>query len=516
MGAQNAEMAALMADRAKQKFLSPANATYDRVYLTPEKFGAVGDGVADDYPAFQAMADAANTAGAAYVHVPAGDYYLSDGVGFDCEDLEIYLAAGSHIFTTAATTIMGGTLCAIGHIGLGTATSPRRGSVKIHGPGHVTGWVGGPNENAIGIVRYDKVIVDGPFVTAGHKGVTAQIGCPEVDIRNIVSDNCVHQVVTVEDQAQAVRARVTNVRFGTCGQHAVLVSSGRATVRDIRGDEAHIEGSSTAGAVHVTTTTTLDWAEVTDVRIADVNAAYGVVVSQAQDFLVDRVHIGAGTNTAVSLFNCANGGEVGTVTAPASPNGAVAGGTTPAAKLRRTGRSAESRRALTVGEATMDRLNINSTSISLPTGTMRVGYFEATKTETVTKVRILTGGSIPTGVTLMRVGVFSVADDETLTLIASTPSDTALLAATNTAYTKNLSASFVKRAGQRYAVGLLAVYSGGSLQVPGQSMAGGISTEAALSPRLAAAVSALADLPATQSIGAPQGTAAMPYLAVAP
>jgi hypothetical protein len=358
--------------------------------------------------------------------------------------------------------------------------------------------------------------VDGPFVTAGHKGVTAQIGCPEVDVRNISSDNCVHHVVTVEDQAAATRGRVTGVRFRTCGQEAVRISAQQATVRDIRGNEAHTLGGMTAGAVHVTTASTLTWAEVTDVRIDDARAGYGVVISQAQDFRVDRIHIGQSTNAAVSLFNCVNGGEVGIVSAPNSPNGALQNGTTLAAKLRRVGCSAEAGQALTVGESTMSRLAINSTAISLPTGIMRLGYFEATKTETIAKVRIVTGGAVPTGVTLMRVGVFSVADDETLTLIASTPNDTALLAAASSVYAKSLSASFVKRAGQRYAVGLLAVYSGGSLQLPGQSMAGGISTEIALSPRLSAAVASLADLPATQAIAAGQGSAAMPYLAVAP
>lgn len=113
-------------------------------------------------------------------------------------------------------------------------------------------------------------------------------------------------------------------------------------------------------------------------------------------------------------------------------------------------------------------------------------------------------------------GVFTVADDDTITLIASTPNDTALLAAINTGYDKTLSTSFVKRAGTRYALGVLGVFTGGALQVPGSSLAGSIGTEAALAPRLTAAVGSLSDLPSSQAVTAAHGTAAMPYLVVKP
>jgi hypothetical protein len=85
-------------------------------------FDAVGDGVADDLPAFEALAQAAQDAGRASVYI-SGTHYLSDSVTFDVEEIDCYLAEGSHIFTTAATS-GGHTLGFIGHLGLGTATSP--------------------------------------------------------------------------------------------------------------------------------------------------------------------------------------------------------------------------------------------------------------------------------------------------------------------------------------------------------------------------------------------------------
>ena len=511
-GASNTEVAAYVTGAGPTK--DALSATYGRTYR-PEQYGAVGDGVADDLPAFQAIA----TAIAADVNTPAkieitATHYLSDGVNFDGEDIECYLAAGCHVFTTAATS-GGGTLGFIGHLGLGTAPTPRRGTVKVHGPGKVTGWLAGTNENAIGIVRYDRAVVDGPYVNAGHKGVTMQIGVPDARIRNITSDTVVTAVVTVEDQAGATYIDIDNIKFGTSANYAILASGTWARVRRVHGTEAHTAGGTSQGAVHVTSTGTLQYAEVDDVDIADVNAAKGVVVSGlAQDFYVDRIRIGAGSGNAVDLFNCA-GGVVGKVTAPASPAGVALTGTTPAAKVRRL--LAPNRQALASGESTLERTAITSTTISIPTGFMRLAFFEATKTETVTKVRVITGGSVPTGgtTTMMRVGVYEVASNGDLTLVASTPNDTTLLAAASTAYTKNLSASFVKRAGTRYAIGLVAVFSGGALQVPGSSIVGAIASEAGQAPKLAASVAAT-DLPATITDAGAGASAAMPYFVVAP
>lgn len=487
------------------------SAAYGRTYR-PESYGAVGDGVANDRPAFAAMAAAINAAPTVPARIEVSkSHYLSDSVSFDAENIECYLAEGSHVFTTAATTD-GHTLGFIGHIGQGTAVTPRRAAVKVHGPGKVTGWTGGSNENAIGVVRFERALVDGPYVNAGNKGVTAQIGVPYVTIRNIRSDAAL-RAVSIEDQAGAVRATVEGIRFGTCTEHALFVSAAWISVKAIVGDEAWTNGGTTAGAVHLTTASTLSWALIEDVEVTDANSAKGVVISQAQDFHVGNVRIGSSTGNAVDLFNC-TGGTVGVVTANGSPTGATATGTTPAAKVRRINGE---RNGLTSGEATLSRLDIISGAISLPTGTMRLGYFEATKTETITKVRVISGGSIPTGVTLMRVGVYEVNDATgALTLVASTANDTTYPAATNTAYTKNLSASFVKKAGARYAVGLLGVFTGGALQVQGHSQAGGIGSEAGQSPRLSAAVGSQTDLFSSLTVTSAHDTSAMPYFVLVP
>lgn len=500
---------------AQMKALAEAVEASLGVVYRPERYGAVGDGVADDLPAFEAIKAAilVDPTVPARIEI-TGTHYLSDSIDFDGENLECYLAEGCHVFNSEASS-GGHCLGFIGNGPLGTATSPRRGRLYVHGPGAVTGWLAGDNENAIGIVRYAKVLVDGPHVNAGRKGVTAQLGCLDVQIRNITSDECGHHVVSVEDQdGLDVKGVVDNIRFGTTGKQAVFASGTRMEVSRVSGETTNTVDA-TQAAVHLTSTTTLAYGRADRVEIDNAGAAKGLIVSTASDFDVDKIVIGASSGTALDVFNCPNGGRVGAIKADNSPSSLTVSGTTPAQRVRRL---AGERNGLTSGEATMSRHAINSTTLSLPTGIMRLAYFEAARTETITKVRLLSGGTIPTGVTLMRVGVYEVDDATgTLTLVASTANDTTYPAATNTVYTKNLSAPFVKKAGHRYAVGLLGVFSGGALQVAGNTLVGGLGSEAAQAPRLTAAVGSLSDLPSpTQIITSSHDSAAAPYLVLVP
>lgn len=116
-------------------------------------------------------------------------------------------------------------------------------------------------------------------------------------------------------------------------------------------------------------------------------------------------------------------------------------------------------RLLAAGETSMDRRDINSSIITLTSNSLRLSYFTALRTETISQVFFKTGataaGATPT---VVQAGIW-IEDEATgdLTNVALTTNDTTLMAAANTEYTKALAASFQKVAGRRYAAGLLVV-----------------------------------------------------------
>lgn len=153
---------------------------------------------------------------------------------------------------------------------------------------------------------------------------------------------------------------------------------------------------------------------------------------------------------------------------------------------------------LTTGENTFSRY-LNSTSTNtLTNGVLRLTFFTARKTETITQVRTRTGAQAQVGATLCRIGIYTVdAADNLTALVASTTNDTALWSTGSTTYTKTLTASFTKTRGQRYAVGLLEV--GSSTAANAFGTVGPEANEAAQVPRLSGTVSSLSDLPSAGS-----------------
>lgn len=155
--------------------------------------------------------------------------------------------------------------------------------------------------------------------------------------------------------------------------------------------------------------------------------------------------------------------------------------------------------ALELGEGNMSRANIGSTGVPMSNGQVRLAYFTATKTEDISQVLVLGGGVAAVTPTLIRVAVYEVdAATRALTLVGATANSTTLFAATNTAYTRALTAPFRKTAGKRYAAGALVV---GAATVPN---VGGVNYNAAaalvadLHPRLTAArAGGQTDLPAS-------------------
>jgi hypothetical protein len=97
---------------------------------------------------------------------------------------------------------------------------------------------------------------------------------------------------------------------------------------------------------------------------------------------------------------------------------------------------------------------------------------------TVSKLLIASGSVAGTSITLARMGLYTVAPNGDLTLVAATANDTTILASVSTAYAKPLAVagdlstaltSYKLKRGQRIAVGLLVVFSGTAPRVTGKS-----------------------------------------------
>lgn len=169
---------------------------------------------------------------------------------------------------------------------------------------------------------------------------------------------------------------------------------------------------------------------------------------------------------------------------------------------------------LSSGEAVYNRMLANNT-MSMTNQVLRLAFFTARKTETITSLRMFTTAT-PAGATptLVRLGVYSVDGAGNLNLVASTVNDTSLFAAASTTYTKALSAFWNKIAGQRYAIAALVVTAATAPTVGG--IIGGSASEYGLAPRLCSAITAVSDLPASIVAASLADTIYMPYIAMVP
>lgn len=153
----------------------------------------------------------------------------------------------------------------------------------------------------------------------------------------------------------------------------------------------------------------------------------------------------------------------------------------------------------TSGEATFDRrLAINF--VTLTSGIVTMCYFTAQKSETVKSLGALSGttaaGATPT---LCKLGLYQ-ADWTTgnLTLLASTANDTTLFAATDTNYTRAVTAPTPKVRGNRYAWAALVVTAAAAPTIIG---GGSWATALTIAPRISGRLTGQTDLPASISAG---------------
>lgn len=156
------------------------------------------------------------------------------------------------------------------------------------------------------------------------------------------------------------------------------------------------------------------------------------------------------------------------------------------------------------------------------TGTLRLGFVRAPRTDPMTKVRMACV-TAPSGGTpsLIRIGIYAVTlgtDNQpsaSLTLVGSTANDTSLLAASGTEYEKALQATLNVVRGQWYAIGPLVVPGAG---VTGPAVAGFSAASAPMMaggntrPRLATSIGGQSDLPSTVTVGSLGNTSFVPYI----
>lgn len=147
-------------------------------------------------------------------------------------------------------------------------------------------------------------------------------------------------------------------------------------------------------------------------------------------------------------------------------------------------------------------------------GNFRGTYFTCHKSQTITAIRTLVGGTNQIGATLCRIGLYTVDSSDNLTLVASTANDTNLWNTANATVDKSLSSSYAVTRGNRYAIGLLVV---GSSQAP---TIGGIqltnSAAGAISPRMAFLVGSQTDLPSSILVGSMAGANVLPWAVLVP
>lgn len=154
---------------------------------------------------------------------------------------------------------------------------------------------------------------------------------------------------------------------------------------------------------------------------------------------------------------------------------------------------------LTSGTTTIPRhLAGSNTAISLgASGTLRLVYFQAPRTETITQLAVVTGttgaGATPT---LVRWCVLFVAANGDLTLAGAIANDITALAAPSTRYLRSLTSSYGSVAGNWYAFGIMVVTGAALPTLAGISL-NAATAQATAAPRISGQLAGQTDLPAS-------------------
>lgn len=142
---------------------------------------------------------------------------------------------------------------------------------------------------------------------------------------------------------------------------------------------------------------------------------------------------------------------------------------------------------------------------------IQFSFFTATQAVLLTNAIACSGGTAAAATpSLIRIGLYTVSGT-TLTLVASTPNDTSLFAAANTAYTKALSATYTTVPEQRYAAGLLIISAATMPSIFGLTFNAGTGL-GSLTPKLCTHVSSLNDIPSPTQVAGQSDAYFMPWI----
>lgn len=168
------------------------------------------------------------------------------------------------------------------------------------------------------------------------------------------------------------------------------------------------------------------------------------------------------------------------------------------------------------GEETFSRrLCLAAGGGTLTSGALRLTYFTALRTESITKVCSAVAVAAGATPTICRIGIYTLDGSNNLTLAHSTTNDTAMWSSTATLYEKTLSSTFNKVAGTRYAIGALCVTGATAPTIAGMNMSNGV-LQSGVTPRIAGSYGGQTDLPASVSAGSVSATGPQPWFYLKP
>lgn len=134
---------------------------------------------------------------------------------------------------------------------------------------------------------------------------------------------------------------------------------------------------------------------------------------------------------------------------------------------------------------------------------------------TSSQVRVYVTGTAAVGLTLARVGLYTVSSvDQSLTLVASTASDTTLWGTVNTAASKVWQSSYSLAVSQRYALGV--IFVGTTPPTLAAAQGASVSSINSLAPRVCGKMTLQSDLPTTVAEASLSSTTAGPFALILP
>jgi len=179
--------------------------------------------------------------------------------------------------------------------------------------------------------------------------------------------------------------------------------------------------------------------------------------------------------------------------------------------------------ALLLGESTIPRrlaIGVGGGAYTLTSGVLRLGYFTARRSEVVKALRLWPGstaaGATPT---LLRWGVYEVAANGDLTLVAAIDNNAAGFASVTSGagtYKKATLADWNKVRGQRYAAAVLCVTTATAPTIMGNPVGASNGVLNDLAPKMAGTVTGQSDLPASLAAASVAAGVVLPMMEMLP